>query len=117
MPKLMIIDDDRAMTSLLKTLLEMEGFDVTVVPRGMQAIEKASAEQPDAFIVDYHLTDMDGLEVVANLRNNAAFARTPIVMASGLDVEKDALSNGVDVFMLKPFEPGDLADVLSHLLS
>lgn len=117
MPKLMIVDDDRAMTSLLKTLLEMEGFDVTVVPRGMQALDKATAENPDAFIVDYHLTDMDGLELVANLRSHPAFARKPIVMASGLDVEKDALSSGVDVFMLKPFEPSDLANVLTNLLS
>lgn len=115
----MIIDDDSTMAKLLKTLLELDstGFEVTVVARGSQALEKASANPPHVFMVDYNLTDMDGLEVVHTLRGHARFAQTPIVMVSGLDVEKEALANGVDMFLLKPFEPGDLPEIFLGLLN
>ena len=114
----MIVDDDNAMTSLLKTLLEMEpeGFEVSVAPRGGTALEKAEVDPPEIFIVDYHLNDMDGIELVGYLRGSDMFADTPIIMASGLDVEKEALAAGVDLFLIKPFEPGDLAGILLDML-
>src|SRR5690606_25883772 len=107
----MLIDDDMSMTKLLKTLLEMEGFQVQIVPRGGEALSKAKANPPDIFMVDYNLNDVDGIEVVGHLRNSREFADAPIVMVSGLDVEAEALQNGVDLFILKPFEPTDLVDV------
>ncbi len=115
----MIVDDDASMTKLLKTLLELEpaGFEVTVVPRGAQTLEKAAANPPHLFMVDFNLNDMDGLEVVHQLRRDARFAQTPIVMVSGLDVEQEALASGVDMFLLKPFEPADLPDIFLDLLS
>lgn len=118
MPKVLIVDDDRAMTSLLKTLLELEpeGFEVAVAPRGGQAIDKALADPPDIFIVDFNLTDMDGVELVSHLRQPDMFPHTPIVMASGLDVEAEAKAAGIDLFLLKPFEPGDLAGILLDLI-
>ncbi len=117
--KVMIIDDDSAMTKLLKTLLELDstGFEVTIVARGLQAVEKAQANPPHVFMVDYNLADSDGLEVVHNLRSHPRFANTPIIMSSGLDVEKEALENGVDMFLLKPFEPGDLPEIFLGLLN
>ena len=51
MPKVMIVDDDRTTVSLLKTLLEMDGFDVVLVPRGSMVMEKATEEKPDVFLI------------------------------------------------------------------
>jgi two-component system chemotaxis response regulator CheY len=116
MPKVMLVDDDRTTVSLLQTLLELDGFDVVVSPRGQMAIDKASTEKPDVFMLDYHLTDMDGVTVVKTLRANPVFAKTPIVMASGLNVEDEALKAGASMFLLKPFEPGQLADIFHKLI-
>ncbi len=117
LPKVMIVDDDRTTVALLKTLLEMDGFDVVLVPRGGMVLDKAHEENPDIFLVDYHLSDMEGTTVAKSLRADSKFARAPIVMASGLNVEDEAKAAGVNMFLVKPFEPGNLAGIFNKLLS
>ncbi|MEP7287702.1 MAG: response regulator [Chloroflexota bacterium] len=116
MPKVMIVDDDRTTVTLLKTLLELDGFDVVIVPRGSMVLEKAHQESPDVFLLDYHLTDMDGTQVTQILRADTQFKHTPIVMASGLNVEDEAKKAGANVFLVKPFEPGNLAKIFQKLI-
>jgi len=113
----MLVDDDRNMTSLLKTLLEMEeDFEVIIAARAEQALAKAPDIQPDLFMVDYHLNDMNGLELVQALRQHPRFAHTPIVVASGLDVGKEALKAGADHCLIKPFEPSELPEMFLRLI-
>ena len=116
LPKILIVDDDRTTVKLLQTLLEMDGFDVLMAPRGQTALEIAYESSPDIVLVDFHLADMDGIEVVTRLRSDSAFDSMPIVMASGLDMENEALNAGADVFLVKPFEPNSLADLFYKLL-
>lgn len=117
MPKLMIVDDDQTTVKLLTMLLEMDGFEVMVVARGGMVMDKAKQFKPDIFMMDYHLTDMDGTEVIKRLRTDAQFAKTPIVMASGLNVEDEAKKAGANMFLIKPFEPASLAGIFNKLLS
>ena len=116
MPKVLIVDDDRTTVKLLQTLLELDGFEVAVAPRGADVLPVASKFGPDIIFMDYHLSDMDGIELVGHLRSDSRFAQVPIVMASGLDKEDDALSAGANAFLIKPFEPDDLADLFFNLL-
>lgn len=117
MPKILIVDDDRTTTKLLQTLLELDGFEVSTASRGEKALEMAQEIKPDVFLVDYHLSsDMAGIDLVAALRGSPLFATTPIVMASGLNVEDSALGAGANVFLFKPFEPGKLADLFNELI-
>ncbi len=116
MPKVMIVDDDRNTVKLLQTLLELDGFVVVVAGRGADVMPIAEQAKPDIFLMDYHLADMDGVDVVRQLRLTDTFATIPIVMASGLDVEDEAKAAGVNFFMIKPFEPGDLAPLFNKLL-
>lgn len=116
MPKVMIVDDDRNTVKLLQTLLELDGFETLVAPRGADVMPLAEQEQPDIFLLDYHLSDMDGVEVVRAVRAHPTFGNTPIVVASGLDVGEEVLEAGANHFMVKPFEPGDLAPLFNKLL-
>lgn len=116
MPKVMIIDDDRTTVGLLEMLLAMDGFEVVSVPRGMDALKRAREEHPDVFMIDRHLADMDGFDVIKTLRADADFAEKPIVMASGRNVEDEALQVGATMFLIKPLEPDKLADTLRSLL-
>lgn len=113
----MIVDDDRTTVTLLQTLLEMDGFQVTIVPRGLMVLERARQEPPDIFLLDFHLADIDGTEVTRQLRASTQFAHTPIVIASGMNVENEARAAGANLFLVKPFEPGQLAGVLNNLIS
>lgn len=116
MPRVMIVDDDRTTVTLLETLLTMDGFEVSLVGRGGDVLDRALQDNPDIFLIDYHLTDMEGPEVVTALRATPEFATAPIVIASGMNVEKAALNAGATMFMLKPLEPGSLATTLKNLL-
>ncbi len=116
MPKVMIVDDDRTTVSLLQTLLEMDGFDVSIVPRGSMVLDRARQNPPDVFLLDFHLADMDGTQITRQLRATPDFARTPIVIASGMNVETEARAAGANLFLVKPFEPGELAGILNGLI-
>ena len=116
MPKVMIVDDDRTTVKLLQTLLEMDGFDVTLCPRGGQVMAQARIEKPDLVLMDYHLADVKGLDVLTALRADVEFARLPIVMTSGLDASDECKAAGADEFLVKPFDPGALAPLFSELI-
>lgn len=113
----MIVDDDRTTVKLLQTLLELDGFNVVVSPRGAEVLHKAEREKPDIFLMDYHLSDIDGVEVVTLLRQTPEFATTPIVMASGLNVEEEAIAAGASMFLIKPFDPENLPRLFHDLLA
>lgn len=116
MPKIMIVDDDRTTVMLLQTLLSMDGFDVCVAARGKEVLERAHQEHPDIFLIDYHLADIEGPEVVRSLRQDPDFATAPIVVASGMNVEREAVEAGASLFLIKPLEPANLARILTSLL-
>jgi len=112
----MIVDDDQVTVKLLKTLLELDHFDVSIASRGADVMALAERVRPDIFLMDYHLTDMDGVEIIRALRQHSSFSQTPIVMTSGLDVEDEAIEAGASAFLVKPFEPDVLPPLFNKLI-
>lgn len=115
--KVLIVDDDRTTVKLLQTLLELDGFDIAIAPRGADVIPTANEFIPDILLMDYHLSDMDGVDVLRELRAGGPFANTPIVMTSGLDVEEEVMEAGANAFLIKPFEPDDLPGLFNRLIA
>jgi DNA-binding response OmpR family regulator len=115
-PTVLIVDDDRTTVGLLKTLLELDGFSVEVVPDGINGREVALDVLPDAFLVDFNLADSEGTDFVRWLRTQEAFSRSPVVMASGMERGDAAADAGANQFLIKPFDPSILVDVLNKLL-
>ena len=113
----MIVDDDRNTVRLLQTLLQLDGFEVVVAGRGGDVIAAAEQAAPDIFLMDYHLADMDGVDVLRDLRAHDQFATTPVVMTSGLDVSDEVMEAGASTFLVKPFEPSDLSALFNRLLA
>jgi DNA-binding response OmpR family regulator len=114
----MIVEDDLTSIKLLRILLEeVHGFEVSVARRGADVMALSEKDNPDIFLVDYHLIDMDGVELIHSLRASTSFAKTPIVMASGMDVEHEALQAGANTFLTKPYEPDDLSNMFRTLLA
>jgi DNA-binding response OmpR family regulator len=107
MQKILLLDDNATMQSLLKTLLELEGFQV-FLPSGFT--EKAifdtlSISQPDVLLMDVLLNGLNGLDLVKKMPADRPYR---ILMTSGMDVENECFNCGADGFLLKPFFPGDL---------
>ena len=117
MAKVMIVDDDQTTTSLLETLLELDDFEVLTVSRGLDVIGRAEAFQPDIFLMDYHLTDIHGVEVLRDIRKHDTLSGIPVVIASGMDVEDEVMDAGANKFLVKPFEPADLPILFNNLIN
>lgn len=112
----MIVDDDRTMVRLLQTLLELDGFDVSIARQGGDVMSVATETQPDVLLMDYHLADTTGVEVLRELRASAEFANIPVVIASGMDVEDEVIAAGANAFLVKPFEPDQLPGLFNRLI-
>lgn len=117
MAKVLIVDDDAVTVRLLSTLLEIDGFDVITAARGGDVMARVRADVPDAMLIDYHLADMDGVEVIRQLRDDPALRKLPIIMASGLDVQAEAIGAGASLFLIKPFDPGELPRLFNKLIA
>jgi len=111
MTKILLVEDDRTMQTVLQPLLELEGYQVVTVPdRKSQSeiIDFIRGEKPDVILLDVHLYESSGIEVLRVLRQDEQFTHTRIVMTSGLDVKDDCLAAGADSFLLKPYMPDEL---------
>lgn len=115
MAKVMLVDDDRTTIKLIQTLLELDGFEVATAVSGGASLPLAESFHPDVVLLDYHLTDMTGIDVVRELRANG-FADLPIIITSGLDVSYETINAGANQFLLKPFEPDELPNLLRQLI-
>jgi len=119
MPTIILVDDDRTNTTLIRMLLEMDGFKVAACPDAEKA-RLAAANGPDAFIIDCNLAHGDdGIELLKSIRIGDTEARPdiPVIMTSGDDSRSsDAELAGATRFLVKPYSPGTLSTQLSELL-
>jgi CheY-like chemotaxis protein len=116
MPKLLIVDDDATMVTLLKTLLELDGFEVAPATNPDRVMEHLHRTKPDLVIMDVFLTGRDGLELLKQVRALPDLGRTPVIMTSGMDLSDQAMEAGADGFMLKPYSPPDLLALIREKL-
>jgi DNA-binding response OmpR family regulator len=113
--KIMLVEDDATMQSVLRTLLEIEGFQVTLAQARNQLDELVQSihdAQPDAVLLDVHLRDVSGYDVLERLRADSTISGVRIVMTSGMDVKDQCMSAGADDFLLKPYMPDELIQKL-----
>src|SRR5262249_41161660 len=105
-PRVLIIEDERALTKVLSYNLEREGYEPIVAHDGQEGLRKAQALLPDLIILDLMLPVMDGLEVCRQLRAGEHTRDTPILMLTAKAEESDQLigfSLGADDYVTKPF--------------
>jgi len=104
MQRILVIDDDPAITSLLKRGLSYEGFTVDIAGTGETGLALARERPPDLVVLDIMMPGMGGLEVLRRLR--AADERLPVLMLTAKDAPADqvqGLEAGADDYVLKPF--------------
>ena len=116
MQKILIVDDDRATSTLLRTLFEIEGFFGIVCPRPDEVLSTARRERPDIILMDVHLAEVDSIEILREIRVDDDLRHMPVVMTSGLDVEEHCIAAGASAFMLKPFKPSELVALIKQQL-
>ena len=114
--KILVIDDDPAMTELLKLLLQPAASEVTTANSGPEGVNLAQTVSPDVIILDLMMPDMDGWEVCHAIREKSSI---PILILSALDnpgMVARALDAGADDYLIKPVPSGVLIAHLQNLV-
>lgn len=107
--KILLVDDEEAITANLGPFLERAGFTVTIASDGLEAVESVGTFGPDAIILDVIMPGMDGREVLRQLRKAGNW--TPIILLTQVGEAAEramALEEGADDYLNKPFDPQEL---------
>lgn len=115
MAKIIVVDDDKAATSLFEQVLLMNGYEVISLNESKKAIETANSVHPDLFILDLMMPEPDGFKLCRMLRANPQYRRTPILIVTALndtDSHLVAMGAGANDYLVKPFH----IDQLFHMI-
>lgn len=107
-PRLLLVDDDRALAGMLREYLEMQGFEVHAVTNGEEALTVIADSPPDLVVLDVGLPGMDGFETLTRLRVRQPL---PVIMLTARGDEPDRIAGliaGADDYLPKPFNPLEL---------
>lgn len=119
MKRILIIEDDRPTSELIRDAMEHEGFDVVVVGDGNSGLAQVRKTPPDLLLLDLMLPKLSGLEVCKQIRNDPDLNRLPILMLTSRGDESDrvvGLELGADDYVVKPFSPRELLARVRALL-
>lgn len=117
MAKVMLIEDDPTMVSLLRTLLEIEGFEVHHLDVFQDVTNAVSTVAPDVVLMDVHLKGANGLEILTALRGAPGIVQPKVILSSGMDFRHEAMAKGANEFVLKPYMPDELIQKIKDQLS
>ena len=116
----LVVDDSLTMRKVLSRLLEREGYRVETATHGIDALQRLQEVSPNVILTDIEMPNMDGFELVRQLKSDDATAKTPIIMISSRTAEKHqalAKTLGVNVFMGKPIQDEALIANITFLLA
>jgi two-component system phosphate regulon response regulator PhoB len=118
-PRILIVEDEEALTLLLRYNLEAAGYDVDTVARGDEADLRLKEASPDLIILDWMLPGLSGIEICRRLRARPDTKTLPIIMLTARGEESErvrGLSTGADDYIVKPFSVPELIARVSALL-
>lgn len=102
-PKILVVEDDPAITNLIRTTLDTQNYQYHTAKNGSGAILDATSYNPDVMILDLGLPDMDGVDIIKKVRG---WSNLPIIVVSARSEDQDkvdALDAGADDYLTKPF--------------
>lgn len=118
MTKIMVVDDDLEATKLLEGILRHQGFEVISVNDSRTAAHKADLANPDMFLLDLMMPEIDGFKLCSMLRQDSKFSFTPIIIVTALnDIDSKAVAFGAGAndYITKPYLPSALLSKMREL--
>jgi CheY-like chemotaxis protein len=119
-PVVLVAEDHETSAEGYRQLLTASGYRVIRAKNGYQALAEVSREAPSLVVLDLKLPKLDGWQVLAHLKGNAAMAHIPVVVITGDSLPSHhelARSRGAAAVFTKPIRPNDLLDAVRHALS
>jgi CheY-like chemotaxis protein/MinD-like ATPase involved in chromosome partitioning or flagellar assembly len=118
--KILIVDDDLETLRLVGLILERASYQIVAASNGPQALTLAHSERPNLIILDVMMPDMDGYQVMKNIRQDAAISTIPVLMftaKTGIEDKITGYETGVDDYLTKPIHPAELVAHVKAVLS
>jgi DNA-binding response OmpR family regulator len=117
--KVLLVEDDTTMLSLLTTLLKIEGFEVSILEDDSEdgILATICKRLPDLVLMDVNLRRASGVEVLRRVRQMDNLRGVRVLMSSGMDYQQECLEAGADSFILKPYMPEDLLRRMQEVLA
>jgi DNA-binding response OmpR family regulator len=112
----LVLDDDMTFTGLLKTVFELEGYQAAIMANPTDLIPTVQRIKPVLLVMDIHAGYGDTVGVLQELKSNEMTRALPVIMTSGMDRRDECLRAGADAFILKPFRPSELLELVEELL-
>ena len=109
--RVLVVDDSLSVRRAIATLLEDQGYDVTLARDGLEAVKAMEAARPDVLLTDLEMPNMNGLELAAHVRSRAELANLTVIMITSRSMDKhrrQAMSAGVNVYLNKPYSDHEL---------
>lgn len=118
--RLLLCDDEVHILRAAEFKLKRAGYDVSIAFDGREALDRIQADAPDLLVTDYQMPRMDGLQLIARLREEPATASLPIILltAKGLELDQRELINRLRLSAIfsKPFSPRELQSRVEQVI-
>ncbi|HXV28156.1 MAG TPA: response regulator [bacterium] len=118
--KILVVDDDREMTMLIREMLRATGHDIFIVHDGLQAIQKSKEEEIDLILLDIRMPFFSGLFFCDAFKQRRETKNAPVIVISALSSDEDikkAYERGASAYLKKPFESDELLKVIEKFLA
>lgn len=115
MPKhIALMEDEPLLLELLQQVLYMEGHQVTSLTAPQTLLDDLRTPKPDALLLDVNLQGANGLDLLGKIRADHDLKDLFVILSSGMDYRQSALQAGANAFLMKPYSPGALLDLLAQ---
>lgn len=116
--KILVIDDDPVLTTMLKSNFEKNGYQAVTAADGLEGLAKFASEKPDLIILDILMPKMDGYTFVQEFKRIGSVQTTPIIVLTAVDDMQDVFAiEGINDYIVKPFKTEDLLKKVAKHLS
>ncbi|MGW2476354.1 response regulator [Streptomyces sp. NPDC001665] len=116
--RVLVVDDNKVIRQLIRVNLELEGFEVVTAGDGVECLDLVHRVRPDVITLDVVMPRLDGLQTAGRLRSDPRTGHLPLAIVSACTPHEvdHGVATGVDAFLAKPFEPGELVMLVRRLV-
>jgi DNA-binding response OmpR family regulator len=119
MAQILVVDDSRLIRFMVRSHLEVAGYQVIEAEDGLDALEKARKFKPDAILLDVIMPGLQGFEVLTMLKESPELAKIPVIMMTAETAEEKQIQGwkeGAIEYITKPFNPLTLCEVVQKVV-
>ncbi len=116
-PMILVTDDEENIRELLRQELSTAGYEVLLAGDGRTAMQQVKQNNVDLLILDLRMPEIDGYDVLAMIKTNAAYMHLPVIILSAEDAQQRGYSLGVDRYLVKPVDTKQLLKTVQELLN